>query len=137
MHARLLGKCRAPPIAHNPRGIVRTLGQVNYEGTLNVIAACREHGIKRIVMSSSPSTRFDGSDICGKREDEFDFGQGREYPEKFLQAYAESKAMGEKVRLKLSVANRRDPRGLHSTFCAIRSLTSTIAVKPTGIARSE
>lgn len=71
--------------------------QVNYHGTLNVISACKEHGIQRVVMSSSPSTRFDGLDICGKREDEFDFGNGQEYPTKFLQAYAESKAKGEKV----------------------------------------
>lgn len=52
-------------------------------------------------MSSSPSTRFDGLDICGKREDEFDFGNGQEYPSKFIQAYAESKAKGEKVKIDL------------------------------------
>lgn len=34
--------------------------KVNYEGTINVINACKSQGIKKIVMSSSPSTRFDG-----------------------------------------------------------------------------
>ena len=32
--------------------------RVNYGGTVNVINACKALGIKRIVMSSSPSTRF-------------------------------------------------------------------------------
>jgi hypothetical protein len=35
-------------------------------GTLNVVNACKLLGIKKIVMSSSPSTRFDGKDINGK-----------------------------------------------------------------------
>ena len=39
--------------------------KVNYEGTLNVIRACRAKGVRKIVMSSSPSTRFDGSDVDG------------------------------------------------------------------------
>jgi nucleoside-diphosphate-sugar epimerase len=32
--------------------------KVNYEGTVNVLEACKALGIKKIVMSSSPSTRF-------------------------------------------------------------------------------
>jgi nucleoside-diphosphate-sugar epimerase len=44
--------------------------KVNYEGTLNVIDACKTLGIRKIVMSSSPSTRFDGNDINGLREDQ-------------------------------------------------------------------
>lgn len=44
--------------------------KVNYEGTLNVIDACKTLGIRKIVMSSSPSTRFDGKDINGLREDQ-------------------------------------------------------------------
>ena len=55
---------------------------VNRVGTLNVIAACKKHGITKCVMSSSPSTRFDGNDINGKRESELDF------PKVFLQEYA-------------------------------------------------
>ncbi|KAK3267914.1 hypothetical protein CYMTET_23556 [Cymbomonas tetramitiformis] len=65
--------------------------KVNYQGTVNVIDACKEHGVRKIVMSSSPSTRFDGSDIEGLTEDQLT------YPKKFLQAYAETKAMGEKA----------------------------------------
>jgi hypothetical protein len=44
--------------------------QVNYQGTLNVIAACEKHGVTKIVMSSSPSTRFTGEDIDGLTEDD-------------------------------------------------------------------
>lgn len=93
--------------------------KVNYEGTLNVINACKKHKVggvgccapspgfaieasspllltrllqvPRIVMSSSPSTRFDGKDISGLRESELKIQE----PGKFLQAYAETKAMGE------------------------------------------
>jgi len=42
-------------------------------------------------MSSSPSTRFDGSDVEGLRECDCKIQE----PGKFLQPYAESKAMGE------------------------------------------
>ena len=65
--------------------------RVNYEGTLNVIRACRAKGVRKIVMSSSPSTRFDGSDVDGLTED-----QMPSLPQKrYLQTYAETKAMGE------------------------------------------
>ena len=44
--------------------------RVNYEGTLNVLDACRKHGVPKLVFSSSPSTRFTGADVDGLREDE-------------------------------------------------------------------
>ncbi|CAM9257829.1 unnamed protein product [Choristocarpus tenellus] len=66
---------------------------VNYRGTVNVINACKSHGVGKLIMSSSPSTRFDGNDIDGLTEDQM------KYPKKFLQLYAESKAMGEKAVL--------------------------------------
>jgi len=65
--------------------------KVNYEGTLNVINACKAHGVKRLIGSSSPSTRFDGNDIDGLREDQMSIRPAG----KFLQQYAETKAMGE------------------------------------------
>ena len=67
--------------------------QVNYEGTLNVIRACRAKGVRKIVMSSSPSTRFDGADVDGLTE-----AQMPSLPQaRYLQTYAETKAMGEKA----------------------------------------
>jgi len=65
--------------------------QVNYEGTLNVIAACRFHGCKKLIYSSSPSTRFDGSDVDGLNEAQMPAIPQRSY----LQEYAKTKAMGE------------------------------------------
>ena len=56
-----------------------------------MIEACKNHKVHKIVMSSSPSTRFDGRDICGKSADELPIRP----PGRFLQAYAETKAMGE------------------------------------------
>lgn len=67
--------------------------KVNYEGTLNVLRACREAGVPKIVMSSSPSTRFDGSDVDGLKEDEMPKLPMKSY----LQTYAETKALGEKA----------------------------------------
>ena len=65
--------------------------KINYHGTLNIIEACKVNGIKKLVMSTSPSTRMDGSDLDGV--------QAEDLPElplpSYLQAYAESKAKGE------------------------------------------
>jgi hypothetical protein len=44
--------------------------QVNYEGTLHVLEACRAHGVPKLVFASSPSTRFDGTDVDGLTEDQ-------------------------------------------------------------------
>jgi len=65
--------------------------QVNYEGTMTVVAACRAKGVHKIVMSSSPSTRFDGSDVDGLTE-----AQMPALPQKrYLQIYAATKAEAE------------------------------------------
>lgn len=39
--------------------------RINYQGTVNLINACKKHGVPKMVMSSSPSTRFTGEDIDG------------------------------------------------------------------------
>ncbi|KAJ8599181.1 hypothetical protein CTAYLR_007513 [Chrysophaeum taylorii] len=65
--------------------------RVNYEGTLNVLAACRELGVPKLVFSSSPSTRFTGEDVDGLTEAELPPLPLKSY----LQDYAETKAMAE------------------------------------------
>jgi nucleoside-diphosphate-sugar epimerase len=67
--------------------------QVNYVGSLNVLTACRRNNISKMVMSSSPSTRFDGKDIDGLAEEDLPAIPQSSY----LQKYAETKAMGEKA----------------------------------------
>jgi nucleoside-diphosphate-sugar epimerase len=65
--------------------------KVNHLGTINVINMARKYGIKKLVFSSSPSTRFTGEDVDGLTEDEM--------PKlplgKYMQTYAETKAMAE------------------------------------------
>jgi nucleoside-diphosphate-sugar epimerase len=70
--------------------------RVNYGGTLNVIAAMKKFGVKKLVFSSSPSTRFKGSlfsrpNLDGLTEDEMPKLPLASY----MQVYAETKAMGE------------------------------------------
>ena len=67
---------------------------VNFQGTLAVITAAKAAGVKKMVMSSSPSTRFEWSrDYDGVSE--------AEMPEvplpsgSSVQSYAETKALGE------------------------------------------
>uniref|UniRef100_A0A7S3JYE0 Ketoreductase domain-containing protein n=1 Tax=Aureoumbra lagunensis TaxID=44058 RepID=A0A7S3JYE0_9STRA len=65
--------------------------RVNYQGTLNILAACRDCGVPKLVFSSSPSTRFIGTDVDGLTEDEMP-----SLPlKKYLQEYAKTKAMAE------------------------------------------
>ncbi|SIO57127.1 Nucleoside-diphosphate-sugar epimerase [Singulisphaera sp. GP187] len=40
----------------------------NVEGTRNVLAACRAHGVRKLVHTSSPSVVFDGRDMEGVNE---------------------------------------------------------------------
>ena len=65
--------------------------KVNVLGTKNIIDACKKHKVPKLVNSSSPSTRFDGNDIEGKREDELDF------PTSYVALYAETKAEAERL----------------------------------------
>ncbi|RYH31972.1 NAD-dependent epimerase/dehydratase family protein [archaeon] len=75
--------------------------KVNFEGTINMLNACKHHGIKKLVMSSSPSTRFPYPDpnVNNLTEDELFAKNGGDYAPKFLQPYAETKALGEKAVL--------------------------------------
>lgn len=81
---------------YHPTELYRT---VNYDGTVNLLNACKKCGVKKIVMSSSPSTRFPypEPDIDYKSEDDLFKINGGDYPAVFMQPYAETKAMGEKI----------------------------------------
>ncbi|MFM9970350.1 MAG: NAD-dependent epimerase/dehydratase family protein [Burkholderiales bacterium] len=64
--------------------------QTNVIGTKNVIAACREHGITKLVYSSSPSVVFDGRDMQGVDE-------SVPYPAHYEAAYPRTKALAEQM----------------------------------------
>eukprot|EP00188_Purpureofilum_apyrenoidigerum_P003803 Plantae.Rhodophyta-Purpureofilum_apyrenoidigerum.ctg407.p1 GENE.Plantae.Rhodophyta-Purpureofilum_apyrenoidigerum.ctg407~~Plantae.Rhodophyta-Purpureofilum_apyrenoidigerum.ctg407.p1 ORF type:complete len:412 (-),score=57.13 Plantae.Rhodophyta-Purpureofilum_apyrenoidigerum.ctg407:15-1142(-) len=65
--------------------------QVNYHGTMNVLDACKKHGISRLVLSGTPSTRFTGGGISGAKISDL------KMPENFVAEYARTKALAEKA----------------------------------------
>lgn len=71
-------------------GSRREFWSVNVDGTRNVIDACRDLGIRRLVYTSTPSVVSGKHDLCGVNE-------SQPYPTNFLCAYAESKAAAERL----------------------------------------
>lgn len=65
---------------------------VNYEGTLNVIEACRARKVKGLVFTSSLDVLFDGEPLLDVDED-------TPYPKSHSTSYCVSKYMAEKVVL--------------------------------------
>jgi nucleoside-diphosphate-sugar epimerase len=71
---------------------VELYSEVNVRGTANVIAACQKHGVRKLVFSSSPSTRFTwDSEPDGSRESDMPSLPQQAY----VQEYAKTKAEGE------------------------------------------
>lgn len=66
--------------------------QANIEGTRNVIAACRAHGVSKLVYTSTPSVVSAGGDVEGVDE-------SAPYPEHFQAEYPRTKAIAEKLLL--------------------------------------
>jgi len=75
---------------------------VNYDGTVHVVDACRALGVPKIVMSSSPSTRFDGTNFHRVIGENLPIRP----PGRFMAPYAETKAMGEVHCLKACDGDR-------------------------------
>ncbi|MCT4641561.1 MAG: NAD-dependent epimerase/dehydratase family protein [Bacteriovoracaceae bacterium] len=67
--------------------------KTNYEGTKNLVDACKKKGIKYFINTSSPSVVFEKEDLCG-------VGETIPYPKKFLTHYAHSKALAEQYVMK-------------------------------------
>ncbi len=66
--------------------------RTNVVGTEHVLAACRRHGIQRLVYTSSPSVTFDGRDQEGVDE-------SAPYPGQYLAHYPKTKATAERIVL--------------------------------------
>lgn len=64
----------------------------NVRGTENVLAACRRHGVRRLIFTSSASVVFDGTDMQGVDE-------SAPYPQQFDAHYPKSKAAAEQMVL--------------------------------------
>jgi nucleoside-diphosphate-sugar epimerase len=64
----------------------------NVTATQNVVDACREHGVGKLVFTGSPSATFDGGDAVNGPRD-------LPYPDDFLAEYPKTKAASEKIAL--------------------------------------
>lgn len=69
-------------------GRYRDYFEPNVIGTRNVLRACRENGVRRLVYTSSPSVVFDGRDLCGVEE-------STPYPRRHHSHYSATKAIAE------------------------------------------
>lgn len=69
-------------------GSYQSFFDTNVVGTRNVLAICRELGIKRLVHTSSPSVVFDGEDMEGADE-------SVPYPDHYEAHYPKTKAIAE------------------------------------------
>lgn len=65
----------------------------NFLGTKNIIEACKQNQIKKLVYTSTPSVAFGNTDLLGVDE-------STPYPKKYYSFYAETKALAEKLVLK-------------------------------------
>ncbi len=66
--------------------------RINYQGTLNIIRACQQNKVDRLVYTSSPSVVFSHGDICGGDE-------SLPYPDHHEAYYPQTKCMAERAAL--------------------------------------
>ena len=93
-------------LVHTKHNRLETVRAVNIDGTRNVLRACQQSGVPRLVYVSSASVVYDGSDIINGDE-------SLPYAASFPAPYAETKRIAEEEVL---TAN-----GHHGTLtCAIR-----------------
>jgi len=87
--------CQGMDVVFNPAVLAAPLGpwkrfwSINVGLVDNVIAGCKQSGVRRLVHVSSPSAVFDGSD-------HFDADETLPFPKKFLNYYCATKAESEK-----------------------------------------
>jgi 2-alkyl-3-oxoalkanoate reductase len=66
--------------------------KANVVSTQNILSLCREHNVRRLIYTSSPSVIADGSDLRG-------VGEGYPYPKNYMAFYPQTKAMAERAVL--------------------------------------
>lgn len=85
--------------------------RANIHGTLNILSACKQLGIERLVFTSSPSVTFAGRDQQGVDE-------SVPYPTSWLSHYPHSKAIAEQMVLAANGEQVAGGGGLKT--CALR-----------------
>ncbi|MCB9452104.1 MAG: NAD-dependent epimerase/dehydratase family protein [Anaerolineaceae bacterium] len=83
-------------------GEIPVMYDVNVSGTQNVIAACQQAGVSRLIYTSSIDVVFDGTPIANGDE-------SLPYPRRHLDYYGTTKSIAEQAVLKAS-----DPHGLQT-----------------------
>ncbi|XP_062513683.1 sterol-4-alpha-carboxylate 3-dehydrogenase, decarboxylating-like [Corticium candelabrum] len=106
--------CASPPPASNDRALFH---RVNYSGTKNLIACCREAGVPKLVLTSSASVVYEGTDIENGTETV-------PYARKPIDYYTETKILQEKEVLAVN--------GMSITSDSAQQLL-TVAIRPHGI----
>ena len=81
-------------------GAYRGYHEANVIGTRNILAACRQHGVGRLVFTSSPSVIFDGRSMAGVDE-------SVRYPARHHSHYGATKALAEQAVLAANDATLR------------------------------
>ncbi|XP_063046651.1 sterol-4-alpha-carboxylate 3-dehydrogenase, decarboxylating [Engraulis encrasicolus] len=104
----LVFHCASPAPGSDNRALFQ---RVNVEGTKTVIQACQEAGVQKLVLTSSASVVFEGTDIKNGKED-------LPYAKKPIDYYTETKIEQEKLVLQACDADK----GL-----------LTVAIRPHGI----
>jgi nucleoside-diphosphate-sugar epimerase len=110
--AAVSAACREIDVVHHVASVAGIWGPwdhfygINVLGTQHLLAACRQHGVSRLVYTSSPSVTFDGSEQCGVDE-------SAPYPQTWLCHYAHTKALAEQA-----VLAAHDDQALRT--CALR-----------------
>ncbi|KAM4818847.1 sterol-4-alpha-carboxylate 3-dehydrogenase, decarboxylating [Thomomys bottae] len=100
--------CASPPPSSNNKELFY---RVNFTGTKNVIETCKKAGVQKLILTSSASVTFEGTDIKNGTED-------LPYAMKPIDYYTETKILQEKA-----VLDANDPE---ENFL-------TIAIRPHGI----
>lgn len=102
--AAVVAACRGVDCVFHVGGMAGVWGpwqefyETNTLGTRHVVEGCLQHGVTRLVYTSSPSVTFDGDDQCGVDE-------SAPYPQHWLCPYPRSKALAEQHVLE---SNGRD-----------------------------
>jgi nucleoside-diphosphate-sugar epimerase len=123
LHADLADRPRVLDAVAGVDCVIHTAGKVgvwgrwfdyfrsNVHGTLNILSACVEKGVDRLVFTSSPSVTFAGHDQKGVDELE-------PYPRKWLSHYPHSKALAEQFVLTMNGEEVAGGRRLRT--CSLR-----------------
>ena len=101
--------------------------RVNHLGAANIVSACRQAGVKKLVFIATPSSRFDpyNLDICGKGVRDLPFPDQMDPPRPFVAEYARTKALGERATLAASCSSSSE-----STPTPSSSSLLTVSVAP-------